>query len=73
VERKKEKSYRIKEDIWGEIDSFCNRYSVGNREEEVRQIERKEEIKKKEEPTVEAIAPKKQTARRGKKSGYWNR
>ena len=71
--KEKGKSYRVEEDIQGEIDSFCNRYSVGNREEEMRQVERKKEVKKKEGPTVEAIMPRKQIARRRGKSRYWNR
>ena len=36
----------------------------------MRQVERKEEIKKKEGPTVEATMPRKQMARKGGKSEY---
>ena len=39
----------------------------------MRQVERKKEVKKKEEPTVEAIMPRKQIARKGGKNRYWNR
>lgn len=34
--KERKKSYRVEEDIWGEIDNFHNRYSIENREEEVR-------------------------------------
>jgi len=65
----KDKDRKVEKDIWGGIDSFCDRYSEENREEEVRQVE----IKKKEIPIVVAITPRKQMARRGGKSGYWMR
>ena len=72
LKKEKEKSYRVEKDIWGEIDSFCDRYNEGNRKEEVRQVERKKEVKK-ERPTVEATMSRKQMARKGDKSGYWMR
>ena len=37
----------------------------------MRQVEEKEEVKKKEEPTVVATIPRKQTARKTDRSEFW--
>ena len=39
----------------------------------MKQVERREEVKKKEGPTVEVITLRKQMERRGGKSRYWMR
>ena len=57
-DKKKEKirEKKAEEDIWGGLDSFCNRYSV----EEVRQVEKDKEVL-----IVAATILRKQMARRG--------
>ena len=56
------------EDIWKGLDSFGEKEMEG-----FWKVVKEKEVKKKETPIVMAMTPKKQTARRGGKSGFWTR
>ena len=67
-EIEKEFGKEKKEDIWKGLDSFGEKGMEGF----WKTVKEKEE-EKKETPIVMAMTPKKQTARRGGKSGFWTR
>jgi len=61
------------EDILKEIEREFEEEDIGKEMDGFWKAVEKKEEKKKEMPIVMAMMPKKQTARRGDKSGFWIR
>ena len=73
IEREFGKGKKVEDDIWKGLESLGEKEDIGRGMDGFWKAVKEKEVEKKETPIVMAMTPKRQTARRGGKSGFWTR
>jgi len=69
-----QKSKKEDDDIWKGLESLEEKEDIEKEMDKFWNVVKEKEMMKKEEmPIIMVMTPKKQTARRGGKSGFWTR